>query len=136
MSLRQVDKATVSTDSLHSAVDAASRILAWTDDWDGEGSPGYQAATLERARTLLIAGASHLWDVRHSTLPVPRVTPGPDGSIDLHWRVEGRELLLNIPAEEGETISFYGDDARTKVKGEIDRESDANWLFAWLARER
>ncbi len=112
MSLRQVDKATLDADSLHSAIDVAGRILAWADDWDGEGSPGYQAATLERGRAFLIAGAAHLWEAQHRTLPAPRVTPGPDGSIDLHWRVEGRELLLNVPAEaEEERVTVVADGA-------------------------
>jgi hypothetical protein len=116
------------------AIDAARPMLMWADDWDGAGSPGYRKATLDRARAFLLGGARELWEEHRLLPPVPRVSPGPDGSIDLHWRGDRRELLVNVPVGEDETISFYGDDAHTQIKGEIGRDVSAAWLFAWLAR--
>jgi len=118
------------------SIDAARPILDWPDDWDGEGSPAYREETLNRAQAFLIAGARALGDDVRREMPTPRVSPGPDGSIDLHWRGEGRMLLVNIPVDMDETIGFYGDDAHSKVKGEVGRDTDAAWLFAWLAEER
>lgn len=136
MQAHEIAEATAVTSALHAAVDAARPILAWDDDWDGQGSPAYRAATLERARHFLVLGATRLWDTRQLATPAPQVTLGPTGSIDLHWRGNGRELLLNVPAEADETIAFSGDDERTRVKGEVGPGDDADWLLAWLARGR
>lgn len=118
------------------AIDEASHILQWEDDWDGEGSPAYQAATLERAREFLLTGIKGLRPVQMEHVPVPRVTPGPDGSIDLHWRQPERHLLVNIPPAGDDVISCYGHDDRSEVKAEFTNSADARWVFDWLGRAR
>lgn len=120
--------------ALHAAVDQARDQLPTEDDWDGEGSPGFQPATFERARHFLIEGARRLWDARQATIPTPRVWGGPEGSLDVSWRLTGRELLVNVPAAEDEPISLYGDDASSEVKAEFEADADTAWVFDWLAR--
>lgn len=106
----------------------ASEILAWPDDWDGEGSPGYRADTLDRAALFTVPFTAT------DDCPVPKVWAGPDGSVDVAWRGE-REMLLNIPANRAEPVSFYGQDAGSEVKGESAADTAPDWLCLWLARK-
>lgn len=124
----------VATRPLDEAINAARGILTLGNNWDGEGSPSYAETTLERAHAFLLAGTLQLWETRRVILPTPRVDAGPDGSIDLHWETNGREMLVNVPPEADETITFYGDDILTKVKGELTLDLDTTWLLLWLAR--
>lgn len=121
------------TRSLEEAIAAARGLLALGDNWDGEGSPGYAEATLERARHFLVHGADRLWEVYRGAIRPPHVGAGPDGSIDLHWRDTERHLLVNVPADPAAIISFYGHDPVSEVKGEFEGDANAEWLFRWLA---
>lgn len=40
----------------------------------------------------------------------PQVCPGQNGSIDLHWKLANKELLLNIPKDLSLEMSYHGDD--------------------------
>jgi len=120
--------------SLHTAFDQALVRLPSEDDWDGEGSVGYAEETIERARQFLVGAARRLWEAYGLALPLPQVGAGPEGGIDLHWEFDGREALVTVPPPGDETIGYYGDDPKTKVKGEFVSGPDADWFFAWLAR--
>jgi hypothetical protein len=110
------------------------RILDWPDDFDDEGSPGYDEAVWLRAVAFVVGSAPRLWQVRGVALPVPDIGPGPYGSVDIHWRIPGRELLLNVPVDEREPMNFYGDDGAFAhdVKGALDPNDDNSWLMQWL----
>jgi hypothetical protein len=41
---------------------------------------------------------------------LPTVSPGPAGSIDIHWKTPKKELLINIPSDSKSPARFYGDD--------------------------
>lgn len=127
-------EAAVVTRQFVSAVERARPILEWSDDWDGEGSPAYRAETLDQAQNFLVEGALALWHAQGRPVAAPEVSPGPDGTIDLFWRIGSRELLINVPVDADESMGYYGDDAGEKIKGELTRQSDTLWLFAWLAR--
>ena len=71
---------------------------------------------------------------RGYTLAVPRILPGPDGSVDVHWELDDFEVLLNFPVDAGAPATFYGDDRRQggAIKGTIaarDRRSLLPWLI-------
>src|SRR5438477_6094456 len=72
---------------------AKLKILSLADNWDEDGSVAYDAATFEQAAEFLISNATRLWKLYSSILEVPKILPGPDGSIDIHWEVDDRELL-------------------------------------------
>lgn len=68
-------------------------------------------------------------------IPVPKIGPGPDRSVDLHWKYQSRELLMNIPADANEAAAFYGDDYGTqKFRGQLDVKTFnlgfAHWLIS------
>lgn len=120
---------------LMAAINKSRMMLEWEDDWDGEGSPAYSEETWLRATGFLQQNAEELWRKIGFAVAAPKVGPGPNGSIDLHWRTGEYELLLNIPTDSSAQAEFYGDNNRGEVvKGSLDIASSALWLFLWLAK--
>jgi hypothetical protein len=70
--------------SIQRVIDASRSILALQEDWDDEGSPGYSESTWRRAVDFLIRQATFAQHIVGRDLPVPKILPGPKGSIDLH----------------------------------------------------
>src|SRR5262245_45212970 len=104
------------------AVVSSRTMLELTDDWDGEGSPGYQQSTWLRAVAFIVDNALAYLEEHGVPVPAPKVRKGPAGSIDLHWREPERELLVNIPAHAATAADYYGDDRSGGhiVKGTLD----------------
>ena len=122
-----------SNDLLKVGIEQARRILELSDNWDGEGSPGYSEDTFNRATTFLTTHARWLWESHCVRLPVPMIGPGPDGTVDLHWKEPSRELLVNIPADANEMATFYGDNYGTqKISGSVDPNNFNFGIIAWL----
>lgn len=124
---------------LSATIQASREILALEDNWDDEGSPAYSEATWRRAVTFLSNSAIRFWKEYQRDLIAPRILPGPDGNIDLHWKTPKRELLISIPADQAEPAAFYGDDKEdgtdNAIRGKGLNTSDHNeWVFAWLMR--
>src|SRR5271157_1158287 len=70
---------------LAAAIKQAEELLVLADDWDGEGSVAYSKDTLDRAIAFLTVHSDFLRERYGLSLPVPRIGPGPSGSIDIHW---------------------------------------------------
>lgn len=118
---------------IEAALEQARAMLDWPDNWDGEGSMAYSEAVWRRASDFLTDATRQLWARHQRTIPVPDIEPGPQGSIDFHWQVDGREMLLNLPAEPAEMVDFYGDtSAGESVKGRAHTSTVGPWLLAWL----
>ncbi len=120
---------------LEYAIKESQSILALPTGWDDAGSPAFRKETRERAVRVLMEAAGFLWATRGLELPAPSITPGPEGSIDLHWKTARRELLINIPEDPSEAAPYYGDDyGADKKKGIIDPGNLNADLFVWLAQ--
>ena len=116
------------------AIQKSRRILDLQDDWDEEGSPGYAASTWERATGFLADNAIRLWRDKGVYVDAPRVLPGPEGSIDLHWRSHDRQLLINVPPDVDEPATYYGQKSVDQVvKGNLDTSAQNEWLLMWIA---
>jgi hypothetical protein len=111
-----------------------THLLDLKDDWDGEGSTRYLKDTVDRAIGFA-ATQAHLLSELGFSFQIPDLGPGPNGSIDLHWKKASCELLVNIPADAGEMVTFYGDDYKTQhIRGSINVDS-LNWGIAeWLMK--
>jgi hypothetical protein len=122
--------------ALEQEITSAERmILSLADDWDGEGSPGYSRETMRRAAVFVRTQFDRLLDIFGMDAPVPYINPGPNGTIDIHWKQPTWQLLVNIPANEGEPASFYGDDTDgDSIKGTVNINSHKFGLLAWLMK--
>ena len=122
-------------DELSRALHAARKLLILEDNWDGEGSPGYLKATLDRAAIFLNRHMRWVWEKYAVWLQAPQILPGPDGSIDIHWETANFELLVNMPADPSAPATFYGDNyGKGSIKGSFDPSSFNMGLVTWLLR--
>ena len=113
-------------------IDRSREILSWEEDWDDEGSPGFQEATWGKATEFLERHARLLLKKYGLLMPTPRILPGPGGSIDLHWETGRRELLINVRPDSN-LAGFYGEATGTNsLKGKADLDASDLGLFTWL----
>ena len=119
---------------LHEEIEQArNSILCLQDNWDGQGSLGYSESVMDRAINFMKIHVAHLFADSRRIL-IPKILPSGDGSIDLHWKEQAFELLVNIPATDEVSVSFYGEDFldRSRIKGTFDRSSTNKVLANWL----
>lgn len=90
------------------AIRASRDMLEWEDNWDDEGSPGYDESTWNRASNFITQNATRLWREKGVSIMAPTIFPGPQGSLDIRWRTNNRELYVNIPADVTESATYYG----------------------------
>ncbi len=120
---------------LAQALDRSRELLELGDDWDEQGSPGYQESTLSRANQFVWSSTLRLWEALSLQIEVPRILPGPDGSIDVHWTRGQRQLFINVPAGDMKPATYYGDDrSQNVVKGSLDTSGQQEWLLLWLLK--
>lgn len=124
------------SDNLEHAIAASRSILDLSDDWDGEGARPFREATWLRAAAFLRDQAAQAvtFGIR---LPVPFIGAGPgDGSIDLLWRIEGFELLANVPEDPQAPVTFYGDDRGQEIARGAIPPGKTRALALWLVPAR
>ena len=102
-------------------------------DWDGDGAEQIHEETWNRASDFLRTTARQVSEAGRLIFPLPELKPCPDGSIDLHWKNELFELLLNIPPVSREAGDFYGEsrDGLT-IKGAFKPEIHHLGIVCWL----
>src|SRR5664280_464017 len=77
---------------VYRAILDARWILRLGKDWDGEGSPAFSRATFDAVVSVLTSLTLSLKKKFGLDLDSPVISPGPNGSIDVHW--ERRDLSL------------------------------------------
>ncbi len=108
-------------------------LLTLDDDWDNEGGQRFNESHWRRVIRFLSDNALWLWEREKLCIPEPRIIPGPNRTIDVHWKSAELELLLNIPEDLNQPVSFYGDDyKRDAVNGTLGLDHDNFWLMLWL----
>jgi hypothetical protein len=118
---------------IEEAIEESRSLLELEDVWDGEGSPGYTGDTWNRAIEFLKDNTRRLRDILGVRISAPGISPGPNGSIDLHWKTVSRELLINIPTDPDQPAGYYGDDmGKNRIKGTLDTSGRNEWLLMWL----
>jgi hypothetical protein len=120
-------------DDLKAEIEQAEALIESAGDLNGEGVQIYSRNTFDRAAAFLRLHSDLLLEQYRIYLPVPNIGPGPDGSIDIHWKYRSWELLVNIPANPDENAVFYGDNYGTqKIRGSVDPTVFNFGLFMWL----
>jgi len=119
------------------AIEDSRSLIQFSDDWDEAGSPAIDESTWRRAAEFLARHAQWVWESCGKVIESPHVTPGPDGSIDLHWDYPTYEMLINIPADARAMAGFYGDDrGNISIKGKFDASRANEGLLQWLVKSR
>lgn len=134
--LKQNDLSNELPFELKKAIEVSKQLLEYEDDWDGEGSSGYSKYTLGRAEKFLTDNALTFWKNNAVWVIAPDFCPGPDGSIDLLWKLEDRELLINIPVDENNLAGYYGDNFQngSVIKGKLNLTEKNEWILMWLMK--
>jgi hypothetical protein len=116
------------------AIESSRWILDLEDDWDEQGAERYSEVTWSRACGFLARQTTLARRSLGRELPTPAILPGPNGSIDLHWKTRRFELLVNIPREETKSATFYGDDYGTLcIRGNLNTSEEVLGLVGfWL----
>jgi hypothetical protein len=119
------------------AIAESEYILALGDDFDDSGTPAYTRAALDRATRFLREFAAAAFREFRCHLVAPYIDPGPNGSIDLHWKRGSFELLVNVPIDPDRHPTYYGDDyGVSTVKGEINSIVSRRTLAYWLLQHQ
>lgn len=108
-------------------------ILSYEDNWDDEGSIKYDASTLYSSCKFLIDYFDWIWSEYRLIPAAPNIYPGPSGSIDVLWKNDTYDLLINFPAYPSNVVTFYGDDKKAgKISGQFDSSNPPMGVFIFL----
>ena len=103
------------------------------ENWDDEGAKGYKKDNWERATEFTKILCFYLWKETQKLIDLPNILPGPDGSIDIHWKTTNFDLLINIPEDPNEPATFSSDDyGQNMIKGTFDPKKVNHALLSWL----
>ena len=90
-------------------------ILSLPDNFDDEGSPSYKEATVDAA-WFYATMFCMLTDIEIEKVDFE---PSSDGSIDVHYKEETEEFLINVPADANSSATFYAEMCHLKIKGTL-----------------
>ncbi len=104
------------------------------DNWDGEAATAISETTWQRAADFVLRSSAELCNRFQVSPGVPDLAPVPDGSVDIDWRLNGHELIVNVPKDQSAPAAYYGDDGAgsRSIKGKLDLNAPNQWLFFWL----
>ena len=119
---------------ISNAVQTAQDLLKIADE---DGIPLVSREALRHATSFLLTFARHAMEEFVFRIEPPAIRPGPDGSIDIHWKESEFELLWNIPADPTQRSSYYGDDRiGDSIEGTLVLSRETNWgAFLWLMQK-
>jgi len=123
------------TAPIEDSIEVSKTILQIDENWDGEGSRKYAESTWKRA-IRFVQDSAIPFIIRHrKQIQPPKISAGPDASIDVRWTSEKRTLLINFPEDENTPPDFFGHDkGQDVIKGTLDLASQNHWLLLWLTR--
>ena len=121
---------------LEQAIARSAELLDDDRERDPDEAPASSIVARDRAIAFLRAHAAAAVRKHGMSLPVPRITGGPEGGIDLHWKLaRGFELLVNFPAQADRPATFYGDnEGQDSIRGTFGTESESLKLLSWLVQ--
>lgn len=77
--------------------------------------------------------AYQAWHAKQRLIEAPHILPVPDGSVDLHWKTSEFDLLVNVPEDDAEPVTFSVDDyGKNSSTGTLDLDHLNRVLIFWL----
>ena len=114
--LRRSEPIIATTGLLDKAIELSKDMLKLEDNWDGEGAVKISDQTWQKAIDFLNRHR-FFWTLEEN---IPDISALHDGSIDLHWKNEKFELLINVKGNS-DLAGVYGDDYNTvQIKRNLD----------------
>ena len=118
---------------IHQAIQDSKKILDLAEDFDDQGSPAYEESTWNRAGRFVEKYAERLLVKSGAIFPAPKILPGPEGSIDVLWKSDEIQLLVNFPQKSEDPAEFYGErKGGFHFKGTLDPSVFNEGLLEWL----
>ena len=120
-------------DHISNIIDGSKMLLT---TYDEDARPVTTRETWDRAVHFLASYSRQVWDKFSIKVDAPQILPGPDQSIDIHWRQPAYEMLINIPVNANEIPTYYGDDKLgNTISGSV-ASTQNRGLLLWLARQK
>jgi hypothetical protein len=108
-------------------------LSEFDDNWDEAGSRAFTEKHWRRVYEFLDAAMEGLWIREGKLVDLPTISPVSESSIDVHWRTETAELLINVPEDENSAATFYADNyGKRSVKGTVELNDGDYGLLVWL----
>lgn len=96
--------------SLQAAIEKSKYILDLKANWDGEGGEAYTENVWAKAVSFLCEFSIDIFNTFGKTPVTPAIYHGPEGSIDILWKTNDLNLLLNIPKDD-QAATFSGENS-------------------------
>jgi hypothetical protein len=124
-------------EEISQSIEGARASVSTTADSDDPDFQPSDAKALELACDFVERNLHRLWYSSRTRVPLPRILPGPGSGIDIHWKEQGFEMLINVPSPPTLHATFYGDDYGTSViKGSFNITEAAQFLFTWITERQ
>lgn len=108
-------------------------ILQLKTDWDDDGSPDFSPAHWDRIEIFLLGALKMIWEKERRVMVAPTINAVSGGTIDVHWKTQMSELLINVPRDLTKPATFYGDNfSDQSIKGTLCLTTKDYWLLLWL----
>lgn len=114
-------------------IEKSINFLENSDEWDPDEGELFNSATLKSAIKFLTDYAFWVYDKQGFVIPIPKIYPGPDGSIDLLWKKDQYKLLVNIKPYPKTFATFYGkSDGEEFIEGKFNLGNINQTIFLVL----
>lgn len=125
------------TSRLAKAIDLASKLLEWRENWDDEGAKPFKPATFERVKKFLVGLDDYALNGYDYASQPPKILPGQEGAMELLWLMPSFSILVTVPEDPGAPIAYFGhDSADTQViQGKYSESIHASALYSWICQE-
>ncbi|MEI9919543.1 MAG: hypothetical protein WDO14_12160 [Bacteroidota bacterium] len=123
-------------DLVAASIERSKYILKLEDNWDDEGSPKYDPDVWARATKFVARYAMFVLQNYNTIILAPRIYHSVSGSIDVLWKNDKYQLLVNIPKDKDSLGKFYGDDYdKETIEGVFNPEETKLGLALILAEQ-
>lgn len=96
--------------SLQKSIEKSKYILDLQANWDGEDAEAYTQNVWIKAVSFLCEFSIDIHNTFGKTPVTPNIYHGPEGSIDILWKTDNLNLLLNIPKDD-QAATFSGENS-------------------------